>query len=236
MKLVLILVFLTQLVTLNSTAQAYEKGDKRVTVSGQCVLEAAPDRGSVTFVVEHVNADPKVAIQKTTELHEKLRDELKRSRVKNLELSTTEYQVAERKEWENNKNVSKGYFARLGLRAVTPEINNLGELIAIAARVGVKETSDLSTFLSDQKTLDEKKKCLEVAAKNAREKADTLARSLNAKVGSVLQIIERDGNSINPPPRPMMEGAMMNAKMSAPTIEGRKQSLSQEVEVTFSLE
>ncbi|MBS1957981.1 MAG: SIMPL domain-containing protein [Bdellovibrionales bacterium] len=242
MKLTSLLVLLATLtLPVMTRANVFEKGDKRVTVSGQCVLETTPDRGSVTFIVETLNADPKIAIQKTTELHEKLRNELKRSKVKDLELSTTEYTVAERKEWENNKNVSKGFFARLGVRATTPEIGNLGDLIAIAARLGVKETTGLSTYLSDQKSLDEKKRCLETAAKNAREKAEALAKSLNTKVGRVLAINERGGGNVSEPPMPMrMESmsmkSMADSNMAPPTISGQKLTISQDVEVSFSLE
>jgi uncharacterized protein YggE len=211
--------------------------DKRVTVSGQCVLETTPDRGAIQFTAEVLHPDAKIAIQKATELHEKLRDELKRTKIKNLELSTSEYSVQERKEWENQKNVSKGFAARLGLRASTSEIAALGEMLTIAARVGIKETSGLSLYLSDSKGLEEKKKCLDLAAKNAKEKADTLAKSLGAKVGPALQIIERS-NGATTPPGPLFEGAMMKsaAADTAPTIEGRKLTVSQDIEVTFSLE
>lgn len=241
MKLTLCLVFLTQLIIPTQTfAAVFDKGDKRVTVSGQCVLETTPDRGSIQFTADALNSDPKVAIQKATDLYEKMREEFKRSKVKNLELSTSEYSVNERREWENNKSVSKGFAARMGLKATTTDIAGLGDLIAIAARVGVKESSGLSTYLSEQKSLDEKKKCLETAARNAREKAESLAKSLGAKVGPVLLINERGGSvSGGEPPRPFLErGAMMKsmAADAGPTVEGQKITINQDVEITFALE
>lgn len=226
--------------TLLACCIAHADSDKKVTVNGQCTAEVNPDRGSIVFVVDHTEKDVKQAIQKSTELHEKLREEFKRQKIKDLELSTSEYSVFEKKEWEKDRSVSKGFSARLGIRATTPEISKMGELIAIAARLGVKETNALSTYLSDQKLLDEKKKCLDVAAKNAREKAETLVKSLNARLGKVLQISERGNVSINPPPQPLFEARVMHKSMAAdvasPTIEGQKQTLTQEVDVTFAIE
>lgn len=211
--------------------------DKKVTVSGQCTNEVSPDRGSIVFVVENTTKDVKDAIQKTTQAHEKLRDELKKLKIKDLELSTSEYTVFEKKEWEKDKSVSKGFSARLGVRATTPEISKIGDLIATAAKLGIKETNSLNLHLSEQKLLDEKKKCLDVAAKNAREKADALAKSMNVRIGKVLQIIERGSGSISAP-QPMYETRMMAKGMndSSPTIEGQKQTLTQDVEVSFAIE
>ena len=108
--------------------------DRKVTVTGQCDIETSPDRGAVTFVITHLDWDAKVAIAKSTALYEKLKTELKRTRAKDLELASTEYTVLDRKEWQNNKNVSKGIEARFGLRATTSDISALGDLIAAAAK------------------------------------------------------------------------------------------------------
>lgn len=215
-----------------------ENPDKIVTVSGQCTVEVTPDRGSVTFVISHTEKDVKQAISKSTELHEKVREEFKRQKIKDLEVSTSEYSVFEKKEWEKDRQVSKGFSSRIGIRATTSEISKLGDLVAIAARLGVKETGALATYLSEQKSLDEKKKCLEVAAKNAREKAEALTKSLNVKLGRAVRIIEQGGN-FTPPPQPMYEARMMKTASNsdaAPSIDGQKQTLNQQVDVSFAIE
>ncbi len=208
----------------------------KVTVSGECTLETTPDRGSVTFVSSHLEPLAKTAITKSTELYEKLRTELKKTGVKNLELASTEYSVQERKEWENNKAVSKGFEARLGLKATTTDIAAMGDLMALAAKVGVKETHSLQITLSEVKSLEEKKKCLSIAAQNAKEKAETLVKSLGAKLGKVTHIVE--GGIAPPAPGPIFEKAMMRADSSAgaPVMEGQKQTIHLSVDVTFAIE
>jgi len=225
------------LVLIFSKSVLASEGVNKVTVSGECTLQITPDRGSVIFVASHLEPLAKTAIAKSTELYEKLRVELKKSGVKNLELASTEYSVQERKEWENNKSVSKGFEARLGLKATTTDVAAMGDLMALAAMVGVKETHSMQITLSESKSLEEKKKCLNIAAQNAKEKAETLVKSLGAKLGKVIQIIE--SGAIQPPsPGPVFEKAMMRADAGsgAPMIEGRKQVIHLSVDVTFAIE
>lgn len=231
MKMLLALLFFSQTCFANEL-------DKKVTVTGHCLVETTPDRGSINFVITHVDPSAKTAILKSTLLYEKLRDELKKSNVKNLELSSTEYNVFERKEWENNKSVSKGFECRYGLKASTTAISSLGDLIAIAARLGVTETHSLHIELSEEKSMEEKKKCLDIAARNARDKADILVKSLGAKLGKILKIAEID-SAIQSPPSPIYEKAMVRATMDAtppPGIEAQKLTINQTVEATFTIE
>ncbi|MBC7397645.1 MAG: SIMPL domain-containing protein [Bdellovibrionales bacterium] len=221
-------------------SSAFSEETKKVSVSGQCTAEVAPDRGSVNFVAERVEKDAATAIKKATELHESLRAEFKKLNLKDLEFSSSEYSVQERKEWEKNKNVSKGFAARLGLKAVTHTIADLGRLMEIAGRLGVTETSGLTTYVSDAKWMEEKNRCLDAAAKNAEVKAQALVKSLHAKLGKVLQITETSSVAPGPVQPMFMERAMMksDARGSAPTptIEGQKQSLVQDVQVVFLIE
>jgi len=211
--------------------------DRKVVVSGECTLEVEPDRGSVILVAEAQEKDAKTAIRKATAVHEELRKALKKSKVRDLELSSVEYTVQEITAWEDNRQVSKGFQCRIGLRAATPDIPALGEILSIAEDSGIHSTSALETWLSDSKLLSEKKRCLGIAARNAREKAEHLVKSLNAKLGAVQSIVERSGPEPRPP-GPLPRGFAMKAVEAAPapTIEGGKQSLHHEVEVGFAIE
>ena len=201
------------------------------------MLEVEPDRGSVILVAEAQEKDAKSAIRKATATHEELKKALKKSKVKDLELSNVEYSVQEITAWEDNKQVSKGFQCRIGLKAVTSDISALGEILSIAEDSGIHNTHSLETYLSDSKLLIEKKRCLGIAAKNAREKAEHLVKSLNAKLGAVQSIVERSGPEPRPP-GPVPRGYAMKAMEAAPapSIEGGKQSLHHEVEVGFAIE
>lgn len=210
--------------------------DRRVTMGGECNLEVEPDRGSVVFVAENQSPDAKSAIKKATELHERLRTRLKAARIKGLELSSVEYSVQEVTAWENNRNVNKGYACRIGLKAVTLDAASLGEVIALAGEADIRNTHSLQMYLSDEKSLDEKKKCIAIAVKNAREKAEQAVKALGARLGPVEQITERGASAPGPVPLAREGFALKGAAMAAPTLEAPRQTVHHEVDATFAIE
>lgn len=123
---------------------------RRITVSGVCQREVTPDRGAVTLTAEARDSDLKVAAQKATSSYERVRDAIKKLNLQDLELRTVEYTMGEVREWENQKNVFKGFRSRLGLRVVTSQVDKLGEVISLATREGLKEVGGLQSFLSER--------------------------------------------------------------------------------------
>ncbi|NDF13830.1 DUF541 domain-containing protein [bacterium] len=210
--------------------------DRRVTMGGECNLEVEPDRASVVFIAENQSQDAKSAIQKATSLHEKLRSRLKASKIADLELSSVEYSVQEVTAWENNRNVSKGYSCRIGLKAVTRDAKALGDVIAIAADAGIQNTHGMQMYLSDERSLEEKKKCIAIAVKNAREKAEQAVKALGARLGPVESISERGASSTGPVPMAREAFALKGSAMAAPVLDAPRQAVHHEVDATFSIE
>jgi uncharacterized protein YggE len=210
---------------------------RSVAVSGTCLRNVIPDRGAVTVTAESRDADAKRAQVAANRSYEAVRSKVARLSLPDGDLSTAEYLSEEIREWEKDRLVSKGYRTRISLRVETSDHSRLGEVIDIASREGIKQMSGLQLFVSSKKMLTEKMACLKEAAEQARAKADSLAKSLGAKLGEVLTI--QENASVSPePPMPMMRGAMaMDAVMekSAPRIEPGKTELSTLVQVSFEL-
>jgi len=213
---------------------------KQITVSGECNHVVSPDRGSITLTMSFENMDLAKATKEAADSYERVSSAIKKLNLKNMNLRTSEYSVNEIRRWENNKEVKKGFEARMGLWVSTSEINRMGEVIAIASREKVKDVNSLQTYLSDEKQLQEEIACLEDAAKNARQKADKLANALNAKLGGVLEMSE-SGRSMPSWPRPIMQKGFamramaMDAAESAPSVEAGQQNLSLSVQVSFEI-
>ncbi|MBS1962013.1 MAG: SIMPL domain-containing protein [Bdellovibrionales bacterium] len=210
---------------------------RSVSVSGSCVRNVVPDRGSVTVVVDVKDPDAKRAQVAATRQYEALRSKVNALKLSDGEISTSEYVSEEIREWEKNRMVSRGYHTRIGLRVETSDHGRLGEVIDAASREGIKDVGELRNFVSTKKMLEEKMACLKEASEQARAKADALAKALGAKVGDVLTVAEA-GTSDAPPPQPRFGAAMMAADATmkaAPTIEPGKTELSTNVQVTFML-
>ncbi len=230
----LILSAVLGIVVVSGVARA-ESETRRVTVSGKCTRQVTPDRGAIVVTADFRDDDLKQASKRATEAYERAREAVKRLGLKDVDLRTIEYSMSEVREWEKDRQVFKGYRARMGLRVATSQVDKLGEVIAIATREGLKEVGGLQSFLSESQQLQEQVACLQEAAQNARIKAEKLAAALGARVGETLLVTESGGFQ-SPPERMMVMDAASGVGASRPpSIEAGQQTLSLAVEVAFAL-
>jgi hypothetical protein len=228
-------IFLTTLVALAACgASAMER---QVTVTGSCSRQVTTDRGSIILTADVRDDNLKNAIKKASRQYDRALDSVKKLKLENADLQTVEYNVGEVREWEKNKVVFKGYRARIGFSVSTSDIQRLSEVMEIAAREEIRDVGALVSFLSTEKIKKEQDICLKEAAAHAKSKAENLAGSLSAHLGSVVSINE--SNVSTPPPiMPMARQTFMKAAggAEAPTsVEGGKQEISATVNVTFEL-
>jgi uncharacterized protein YggE len=191
--------FLTTGLLYLSVAQA-AVDNNTIDVAGQCEKKVMPDRGQITFTIIELQKEPSLAAQKLTARTEKLIESLKKLSLKESTVSTTGINLNERKDYENNKYISKGFEARTSISLQTSEIEKLGKAFSVASSQNVDNVESFSTFLSTAKYNSEYNDCLEDAVKNARMKAERLAKAAGANVGPVEQISESGAHS---PPSPI---------------------------------
>jgi uncharacterized protein YggE len=175
-------------------------------------------------------------------MHQKLRDALQQLKLANMTLETGHYTVGEEREWVNKKSVSKGFRASMSLIVETSEINRIGEVIATATKMGIKDVGGLNTSVSSEKYKSEYEGCLEIASRNARDKAIKLAKGAGVKLGKVKSIDE----GVSPPnhgygtrsvmmTRAFADGAAP-ADESGPMIDTKSLDLNVSATVTFDVD
>lgn len=222
--------------TLAMATLAHADPLRTVTSEGVCSREITPDRARVRATSEVIDRELAQATRRAGEQYERVKRAVERLGLESLELTTTEYQVSEVREWEKDRSVFKGFRARVGLEVSTAQVARLGEVIAIASREGVRDVGALQSYLSPTKRAAEESKCLAVAAEDARARAIEMARALGVSVGAAQQIEALGGASLPPaPPLLMMRAESAGAAMAPPTIEAGRESLSARVRVVFAL-
>lgn len=152
------------------------------------------------------------------------------------EFKTTNYNVTPIREWEKEKMVDKGIRASMTLEVTTSEIARLGEAMVEASKAGLENVGAMTMFLSLEKSQAEYLKCLDIASKDARKKADQLGSKLGFKVGDVLSVIESPAQM--PGPTPFPERAMMKSSMAdaAPvSVDAGSQNFATNIQVTFKI-
>lgn len=211
-------------------------GKNAVTVSGECRLEAVADRGQLNITVETLDKEVSKASKKTTEIYNKLKKSLEKLSIEDLQITTSGYNVYEHKEWENNKSISKGFKANLGMKVETNDIEKFSEIIKTASDSGISNVGSFSTFLSMEKQKKLALECLKVATQNAQTKAKTLAEGLGSKIGKAIMISEFETSTVQPPMPVYGRMEMMKANDAAgPEISASTQEYSKQITVSFEL-
>lgn len=231
----MIFVFCLSFLAISSHAAVTER---TITVSGKCLRKVSPDRGTVTLVAEFTEKTSALASKKAMETYEGLRKAIVKMNLKDVEMQTSEYNVQEVYDYENNKRVSRGMKASLGLQVSTSEISRLGDLIALSSKFEINRVENLSTYLSRELTKTSEEACLTDAVKNARDKAEKMGVAAQAKIGEV-QLIEENPRSGEPSPMPMMdvaaEASSARSKSLAPGIESKPETVAVSILVRFAL-
>jgi uncharacterized protein len=209
-----------------------------VSVTGVCQKKILPDRGRLTLTVSVLDADVGDASKKAISEYESLRRDVKALQLKDGELETVEYSVNEETEWVKNKQVHKGFRARMGLSVSTSDIQKISDVIFVASKHNVKEVGSLEMFLSTAENKIVHEDCLQTALLNAKEKAGKMAKALGAGIGEVLTIEETPGD-FRPGPRPFRSvgrsAVAMDSMAGAPQLETKAEDILVNVAASFEL-
>lgn len=211
---------------------------RSIDVQGQCFREVSPDKSRIDLSHVVLAKDIETASRLVGDSYSKLKNGIESLKLKDLELKTTNYSVQERREWVKDRQVSRGYEARMSLQVSSSEIARMGEILQVAGRESVQEVGSLQTFISTSRRELERGECLKQAVLDARAKALGMAETLGAKVGSVLRIAEEGAASLPQTfARPEMarEAMMMKSMGEAPEVSGGKEELRYGVNASFEL-
>lgn len=197
-------------------------------VRGMCSKSTEFDRASIVFSVEHLDKKPSISISKTRSMYNKLLISFKALKLKHAKFKTLSFNVFEKKKWvqssvgsgSGSRQVSLGHVAQMGLKVETSEFTRIGELITSANKLGIKDISQFSAFLSPKKRNEVYLKCLPIAVRNAKNKAQVLSESSGTKLRKVLKLIE-SSRALERSPRPHQdamyaEAGMMSKAAAAP--------------------
>ncbi len=210
-----------------------------ILLSGECLRKVAQDRAAITLTAEALESSPGVASTKTTTIYNNLRERVKKLALKDFESETVEVSLYEDFDYSQNGRKSKGFRSRQGLRVETSETGRLGEVIKIGNEIGIKKIGSIGLFVSPQAYQSEREACLEEAFRNAKSKAERLAKVAGVKLGNVLEMNESGpGRVPRPEPRSskaMMDFSSMESSAGAPGVESRSETIQVTLGVLFQI-
>lgn len=169
--------------------------DNRVNVDGIATVKAMPDLVGVYFNIES-KADTSIeAKDKTSEVLNKLVDELmEKEGLSRDEIVTENFNLYPNYEWDGNgKRTEKGYIATHAVTVKIPanETEKVGRIVDIGVDAGAL-VSYINFELTQESQNKYKAKAMKLAAQDARIKAESVAVGFNKKVGDLISVNVND--------------------------------------------
>ena len=206
-----------------------------ITASGNAEIEAVSDEITLSLRVENTAKTAADAQAMTTKSADALMASLAEL-VKKEDIETTYYSVQEWREWENNKNVLKGYRATHSLKVTLHDPTVAGKILDSAVSNGAF-VAYVNFGFSKQKEKELKQQALKQAAQEANTKAQAVADGLGVNLGKIVSVSESE---VNFPVYRMAGPEMMMAKSDAgpaptPNIAPQTLHVSGQVSVAYGI-
>lgn len=201
-----------------------------VSVSGQGEVRAQPDMVVLTAVAEHSAPKLDDARKVVDQAMAKALAALARLGVAKEDTDAGRIQAGPEYDWVKGQQVLRGQRVARELTITLRDMSRYPDLVQALLDSGISRLNTPQPDFSQRKQLEQQ--ALEIALRDARERAGVAARSLGQKLGKPWQISVQGGSPMIKHGRAMM--AMDAAQESAP-LEFGEQRIQQDVQVIFLL-
>lgn len=234
MKIILAaMILLLTLTTFGSTASAEER-IPTLSVNGEGVVEAAPDRATISIGVVTQDRDAARAQSENARAAQGILSSITNLGVERRNIHTGDYNFRPNyRPEEGRRHEINGYVVSNTVNVTVDNLELVGKIIDAALTNGANNINSLDFGFKNQKALQDQ--ALQIAIQDAKRKAELAARELGVTIVGV-QDVNINGGGFFGMQRNMKMMPMMEASMDAATpIEAGTMACSASVHVTFIL-
>ena len=186
MKKILAIFMITALLALVGCQQT----ENTINVSGSSELTFEPDEAEVWAGISIVKLTAQEAQAEANEVINAIVDGLRYKGFSEDNIETERLSLYEERRYENGKSTVVGWRASQTLKVKTTDMSKVGTIVDVAVTKGANQIQNINFGLSEEKEQEFKKQALAAATTNAKEKAETIADSLEVKLGKVKSVSE----------------------------------------------
>ncbi len=160
-----------------------------INVEGSATIDAMPNLVGIYFYVETSGDTTSEASEANSEIVEELKDSLISLGIDEEKIITQNYNVYQDYDWINNKRVEKGYIATHSIKVEisTQETEKIGQIIDAGTQAGAG-INYINFELTSELQNQYKAQAMQLAAEDARMKAEAIAEGLDKKVGRLVSV------------------------------------------------
>jgi len=220
------------LLTSPESALARQPGSPAVVVvTGEGLVQAAPDRAWMTITAESRAGNPREAQRRNADAMAPVQDKLRAAGVPADAIRTIAYDLQQEWDFVNNRRVSRGYVARNTIEVRVDAIERVGELLEIAVASGATAVGGIRFDVKDPGRLE--REALRLAIADARAKAEASAAAAGGAIARIARIEEQ--GVVSRPPVPVLAAREALQASDAPPIAAGQLEFRAQVTLTAEL-
>lgn len=159
-----------------------------ITISGEGKVTGAPNIATTEIGLVTEKKDVASAQKENTEKMNKLIVAVKAVGMEDKDIQTTQYQIYPKYDYSAGKSNIAGYVVSQSVTVKIRDLSKISTVLAKAGEAGANQVSSPTFTIDEPESL--RAQAREKALKNAREKADTLAKMLGVKILKVSSFSE----------------------------------------------
>lgn len=218
---------------LGTASQAMATGGS-LEVTGMAVITGAADMAEITLGVETKDESAETASQENAHLMNRVLKALKELGFTDEEITTSGYNIYSSSQvmgrgTENERTVT-AYVVQNRISVTTKDLDNVGQIIDTAIKAGANQVQGIRFDIEDKQQMQ--LQALKNAVKQAKAKAEVIAKSAGVEISGITTINEEYGSYA-----PMVDTAVMRAQAfgeAKTTINPGDVEVSARVRIIFS--
>jgi uncharacterized protein len=169
-----------------------------ITVSGNAEIKSDPDLVEVFIRIETSSAVAQDAKDSNAKSSQKVKAALKKIGIgeKNIETSSFSLNPKYRYDRDSGESILTGYTLSNILKVSSIEMEMGGKIIDTSVDAGANGVDKVSFTLSDRKKSEVFSQALDKASREARQKAMSIASSLDVRLGNLVSVEESNFNYV----------------------------------------
>lgn len=207
--------------------------DRRsIHVSGQAQIQVVPDMATLQMGVDQVDAEIAAAEAHANQALSRFLKQARKLGIAERDLQAAGQQVSAEYEWLNEPRQRRlvGYRVSRDVAVIVRDLRQLGPVLQAATAAGLNRIGNPDLASGAAEALE--KQALELAADDAKARANLVAQRLGARLGPVRNIhVQDQGNR----PVPMKMMARMESASSDMPVAAGEISISATLQVEFEL-
>lgn len=207
-----------------------------IAISGEGKVVAIPDIAKLSLGVTTQKTNVADAQKENTDKMNKLVKILKDLGVDSQDIQTTNYQINPQYNWtESRGQYITGYQVDQSVAIKVRDTSKVGDILSKTAEVGANQVGGLTFTIDDPEMV--KQEAREKALKNAKEKAEALAKMADVKLGKIVSFSESSNDYM---PQPYYESSMKGMGIGggggvAPSIEVGSNEITVYVTINYEI-